>query len=55
VFWLGVYPQPFLDRMAPALERTVQLVEARRGITAPVGQAGQTRVASRGAEAGGGR
>jgi NADH-quinone oxidoreductase subunit M len=34
IFWLGLYPQPVLDRMAPALDRTVQLVESRRAMIA---------------------
>jgi NADH-quinone oxidoreductase subunit M len=29
IFWLGVMPQPFLDRMQPSLERTLRLAETR--------------------------
>jgi NADH-quinone oxidoreductase subunit M len=29
VFWMGVMPQPFLDRMQPALVRTLELSKAR--------------------------
>ncbi len=29
VFWMGVMPQPFLDRMQPALDRTIQAVHER--------------------------
>jgi NADH-quinone oxidoreductase subunit M len=29
IFWMGVAPQPFLDRMQPALDRTLQLTQAR--------------------------
>ncbi len=32
IFWLGVYPQPFIDRMMPSLDRTVQLIEERRAL-----------------------
>jgi NADH-quinone oxidoreductase subunit M len=30
IFWMGVMPQPFLDRAQPALDRTLRLVEMRR-------------------------
>jgi NADH-quinone oxidoreductase subunit M len=30
IFWMGVMPQPFLDRMQPALDRTIQQVAERR-------------------------
>jgi len=29
IFWMGVAPQPFLDRMQPALDRTLQIAQAR--------------------------
>ncbi len=29
IFWLGVYPQPFLDRMQPALDRTLLMARER--------------------------
>jgi NADH:ubiquinone oxidoreductase subunit 4 (subunit M) len=29
IFWLGVYPQPFLRRVQPALAQSAQLVEER--------------------------
>jgi NADH-quinone oxidoreductase subunit M len=29
IFWLGVFPQPFLDRMQPTLDRTLDLARAR--------------------------
>lgn len=29
IFWMGVAPQPFLDRMQPALDRTLQLTNDR--------------------------
>jgi len=29
IFWMGVAPQPFLDRMQPSLERTLELADAR--------------------------
>jgi len=33
IVWMGVTPQPFLDRMQPALDRTIQLVEQRTAMT----------------------
>ena len=30
IFWMGVMPQPFLDRMQPALDRTLERLEAAR-------------------------
>ena len=27
IFWMGVQPQPFIDRMQPALDHTLQLVQ----------------------------
>jgi NADH-quinone oxidoreductase subunit M len=29
IFWMGVAPQPFLDRMQPALDRTLELTQQR--------------------------
>ena len=29
IFWLGVVPQPFIDRMQPALDRTLALAQQR--------------------------
>ncbi len=29
IFWLGIHPQPFLDRMEPSLARTVALMQMR--------------------------
>jgi NADH-quinone oxidoreductase subunit M len=29
IFWLGVAPQPFLDRMQPSLDRTLELAQER--------------------------
>jgi NADH-quinone oxidoreductase subunit M len=29
IFWMGVAPQPFIDRMAPSIERTIELSQAR--------------------------
>jgi len=34
IFWLGVQPQPFLDRMQPALDRTLQISQQRAAATA---------------------
>ncbi len=33
IFWLGVFPQPFLDRMQPALDRTLALARDRAQAT----------------------
>ncbi len=30
IFWMGVAPQPFLDRMQPALDRTLELTKQRQ-------------------------
>jgi len=30
IFWMGVMPQPFLDRMQPALDRTIEVTVQRR-------------------------
>jgi NADH-quinone oxidoreductase subunit M len=44
IFWMGVMPQPFLDRMQPALDRTLEMTRARAeqsaaaaGLPAPSG------------------
>jgi NADH-quinone oxidoreductase subunit M len=29
IFWMGVYPQPLLDRVQPSLDRTIALVQKR--------------------------
>jgi NADH-quinone oxidoreductase subunit M len=29
IFWMGVFPQPILDRAQPTLDRTVALCKAR--------------------------
>jgi NADH-quinone oxidoreductase subunit M len=29
IFWMGFAPQPFLDRMQPALDRTLELTRTR--------------------------
>jgi NADH-quinone oxidoreductase subunit M len=29
IFWMGVMPQPFLDRMQPSLDRTLELAQTR--------------------------
>jgi NADH-quinone oxidoreductase subunit M len=33
IFWMGFAPQPFLDRMQPALDRTLQLTNERAGLS----------------------
>jgi NADH:ubiquinone oxidoreductase subunit 4 (subunit M) len=32
VFWLGVYPQPFLSRIEPSLRATAQLTAERAAL-----------------------
>jgi NADH-quinone oxidoreductase subunit M len=34
IFWMGVVPQPFIDRMAPSIERTLQLSQSRMAAAA---------------------
>ena len=34
ILWMGLVPQPFLDRAQPALDQTMRLVEFRRHLTA---------------------
>jgi len=29
IFWMGVVPQPFLNRMQPALDRTLEITKVR--------------------------
>src|SRR4029077_11912236 len=36
IFWMGVAPEPFLDRMQPALDRTLMLARARAAQSAAV-------------------
>jgi NADH:ubiquinone oxidoreductase subunit 4 (subunit M) len=33
IFWMGVMPQPFLDRMQPALDRMLDLSRERARVT----------------------
>ena len=35
IFAIGVFPQPFLDRMQPALDRTLALARQRAALSAP--------------------
>jgi NADH-quinone oxidoreductase subunit M len=53
VFWMGFMPQPFLDRMQPALDRTLALAQQRE--TMQVVEAAPARVAPPLASAGGPR
>ena len=34
IFWMGVVPQPFIDRMAPSIERTLELSQSRMAAAA---------------------
>jgi NADH-quinone oxidoreductase subunit M len=34
IFWLGVVPQPFIDRLQPSLDRTIELARRRAVMTA---------------------
>jgi NADH-quinone oxidoreductase subunit M len=35
ILWIGVYPQPFLERMQPSAERLLREVSARQFVSAP--------------------
>ena len=37
IVWMGVMPQPFIDRVQPALDRTLALAHQRLGMTAGAG------------------
>jgi NADH-quinone oxidoreductase subunit M len=39
IFWMGVAPQPFLDRMQPALDRTLMLARTRSAESATIAPA----------------
>jgi NADH-quinone oxidoreductase subunit M len=39
IFWMGVMPQPFLDRAQPALDRTLRLIEVRTQMSREPGTA----------------
>ena len=47
IFWMGVAPQPFLDRMQPALDRVLQLTQARAAQSAALAPAAATPVTAR--------
>ena len=36
ILWMGIFPQPFLDRAQPALERTLRLVELRSRLSSGI-------------------
>jgi NADH-quinone oxidoreductase subunit M len=36
IFVMGVYPNPFLDKMAPAIEKTIQLSKAKQQVAVTV-------------------
>jgi NADH-quinone oxidoreductase subunit M len=33
IFWIGIYPKPFLDRMEPAVENIINMVKAPKKLT----------------------
>jgi NADH-quinone oxidoreductase subunit M len=37
IFWLGLVPQPFIDRMQPSLDRTLRLAQERAVQTQAIG------------------
>jgi NADH-quinone oxidoreductase subunit M len=43
IFWIGFNPQPILDRAQPALERTMQLVQQRSGMSGTADNVGAQR------------
>ena len=46
VFWMGVMPQPFIDRMAPSIQRTLEMAEMRSGSGAVIAPAMAAPLAS---------
>ena len=46
IFWMGFMPQPFLDRMAPSLERTLVLAQERAAMSVTLSAAGAARRAA---------
>jgi NADH-quinone oxidoreductase subunit M len=48
IFWIGVAPQPFLDRMQPALDRTLALIRHRYQASAQLADPGSARPAMAG-------
>jgi NADH-quinone oxidoreductase subunit M len=55
VVWMGVFPQPFLDRAQPTLDRTIELCRARTELAAVLDPAGGSGVGAVRAPAAGGR
>jgi len=51
IFWMGVMPQPFLNRMQPALDRTIEATVQRRERLATLESAPGAVVAERGVPA----
>ena len=49
IFWMGVMPQPFLDRMQPALDRTIQATADRGARLAALPSGAALRTADRAA------
>lgn len=47
IFWMGVAPQPFLDRMQPALDRVLQMTNDRAQLLAHLPPAAASPLASR--------
>ena len=47
IFWMGVAPQPFLDRVQPALDRVLQLTQARAAQSAALAQVPASPLAAR--------
>ncbi len=47
IFWMGVVPQPFLNRMQPALDRVLQMTQERAARTAELFPAAKSPVAAR--------
>lgn len=50
IVWIGVYPQPVLDRLEPPVQRVLAVMEAERGLPASLEEAVRLASAERGTE-----
>jgi NADH-quinone oxidoreductase subunit M len=54
IFWLGCVPQPFIDRMQPSLDRTLEMARERTRMTQSLSASGERRAPASGARTAGG-